>query len=278
MPSKRDDGEKPVEAVHVWLEGVDDYGAIARPAQQLWIPVSDRAPTLDLAKDSRYGFIVTKPISLYAKVGDPDDGRDDPQLTWQVFTPTNQPAFDFVDLQVPVDPKDPSHIQYGKTFTPKGVGDWTIEVVATDSLGEATMQSLMVSVNADSPPCLRTLSPVVAVSPAALPVSEPTLFQVHVVADDLDPFPTVNDPELGTTKFKWSVLAPGGTRQLLPAITGNQLALDPASYQLGDIVEVRVEIADRNATAITCADGSATCSVISDNNCIQRQTWRVEVR
>jgi hypothetical protein len=39
-----------------------------------------------------------------------------------------------------------------------------------------------------------------------------------------------------------------------------------------------VEIADRNNTAITCADASPTCSVISDNSCLQRLTWRVEVR
>ena len=137
----------------------------------------------------------------------------------------------------------------------------------------------MVTVNPDSPPCLRTLSPVVAQSPAALPMSEPTLFQVHIVADDLDPYPSVNDPELGPTRFTWSLLAPpSGSRQVLTAVTGNRLALDPASYQPGDIVEVRVEIADRNLTPITCADGNATCSVISDNNCLQRQTWRVEVR
>ena len=55
-------------------------------------------------------------------------------------------------------------------------------------------------------------------------------------------------------------------------------SLDPASYQPGDIVELRVEIKDRKNTAITCADANPTCSTISDNACIQRQTWRVEVR
>ena len=134
VPSKRDDGAKPVEAVHVWLEGMDDFGATARPAQQLWIPVSDRAPTLELAKHSGYGFLVTKPIQIYAKVGDSDDGPGDPQLTWQVFTPTNQPAYSLVDLVVPSD-GDEKHVQYGKTFKPEGVGDWTIEVTATDTLG-----------------------------------------------------------------------------------------------------------------------------------------------
>jgi hypothetical protein len=74
-------------------------------------------------------------------------------------------------------------------------------------------------------------------------------------------------------------MPPGGTtHQLLNGVTGSGFAIDPASYQPGDIVELRVEIADRNNTPITCADGNATCSVVSDNACIQRQTWRVEVR
>lgn len=273
-----DDDAMPVRSLRVVLHGEDDYGATARPEQELVIAIADRAPTLDLGKDSRYGYVVSTPINVYAKVGDPDDGPSDPQLEWRVYTPTNQPAYDFIDLSVEPDPDDPHHVVYGKTFTPKGIGDWTIEVVATDRLGETTKQTLMLKVGTDNPPCLRTLSPVVAQSPAALPMSEPTLFQVHVVTDDLDPYPTVNDAVLGTTQFTWSVLAPGGSRQPLPAVTGNRLALDPASYQLGDIVEVRVEIADRNLTSITCADGIASCSVIADNNCLQRQTWRVEVR
>ena len=109
-------------------------------------------------------------------------------------------------------------------------------------------------------------------------MSEPTLFQVHVVADDLDPYPTIDDPYLLPTKFTWSLLAPGSTRQVLTGVSGNSVALDPASFQPGDIVELRVEIYDRTNDAITCADGVATCSVIGDNNCLQRQTWRVEVR
>jgi hypothetical protein len=40
---------------------------------------------------------------------------------------------------------------------------------------------------------------------------------------------------------------------------------------------MRVEIFDRKSTPIPCADGLATCA-ISQPACIQRQTWRVEVR
>ncbi len=284
VPYERADKQK-VTALRVVLQGQDDFGATAKPDQELWIPIADRAPTLELRKDSRYGYVVSTPINLYAKLGDPDDGPADPTLSWQVYTPTNQPAYDLVDIEVPPDKEPERYAQSGKQFTPKGIGEWEIEVTATDTLGEETTQSIMVTVSADAPPCLSTLSPVIAPTGTALPMSEPTLFQVHVVADDLDPYPAVNDPVLGTTKFAWSLKLNNGARQDLTGttgdgVTGNRVALDPASYLPGDIIEVRVEIADREAVnrPITCADANPTCSVISDNACLQRQTWRVEVR
>ncbi|HEX5059139.1 MAG TPA: hypothetical protein VFV99_07250 [Kofleriaceae bacterium] len=269
-----------VRAIHVFLEGVDDYGATARPIQQLWIGVADHAPTLELRAGSGYGNVVNTPINVYAKVGDQDDKPETPQLSWIVYTPTNNPAYEFVDITVP-DDGDTKHKQYGKRITPHGTGKFTIEVTADDLLGSPTStvtQTIELNVGDDRAPCLRQLTPLVATAPAALPMAEPTLFQVHVVEDDLDPYPTINDTILGTTQFTWSLLAPGGSRQVLTGVTGNSVALDPASYQPGDILELRVEIADRVPRQIMCADSNATCSVISDNSCLQRQTWRVEVR
>jgi hypothetical protein len=279
VPSDRVDTMVAVEAIRVVLEGQDEYGATARPEQQLWIPVANRAPTLELRKDSRYGYVVTKPINVYAKVGDPDDWPNVPELTWEVFTPPDQPEYMLDDLTVDPAPDDTTHAQLGKTFTPEGIGDYEIRVTATDRLGEPTVKSIMVTVADDAPPCLQQLTPLVATAPAALPMAEPTLFQVHVVTDDLDPYPGVDDPQLGTATFTWSLLAPGmAARQTLNGVSGNGVALDPASYHPGDILELRVEIADRVPRMLMCADDNPTCSVISDDNCLQRQTWRIEVR
>lgn len=278
VPSKRVDQAVPVRAIHVLLEGQDEFGATARPIQQLWISVRDRGPTLELSQYSRYLNVVGTPVDVYAKVGDPDDWPAVPQLTWTVYSPSTQPVYTFTDVTVPPD-GDATHAQFGKRLTAQGIGDYTIEVTATDSLGESITQSEVVTIGVDKPPCLTQLSPIVAPAGSALPISEQTLFQVHVVTDDLDPYPTINDAILGTTRFTWSLLAPGATaRQVLSGVSGNGVAIDPATYQPGDIVELRVEIADRNLTPITCADSSPTCSVIADNACIQRQTWRVEVR
>ena len=99
-----------------------------------------------------------------------------------------------------------------------------------------------------------------------------------VVADDLDPFPSVPDTVVGVTEFHWSIVPPGGSRTPLTSVTGSGVALDPASYIPGDIVELRVEIQDRKHIAVNCPDPQLSCSVISDQTCTQRLTWRVEMQ
>lgn len=277
---RRADVDAPVEQVLVLLEGQDEYGATARPIQQLVLAVSDHPPDLVLRKDSRYGYVVNTSINIYAKLGDTDDGPDKAlPLDWKVFTPINQPAYTFDDITVPQDTTDPMHLQLGKRFTPAGVGDWEIQAVATDPLGAQTTESVMITVIPDHAPCISQVAPIAAPAGSALPMTDPTLFQVNVVTDDLDLWPAVpSDPVLGATTFHWSILPPGASTRQPLTVGGNQVALDPASFTPGDIVELRVEIADRNNTPVTCTDANPTCSVISDNNCIQRLTWRVEVR
>jgi hypothetical protein len=121
-------------------------------------------------------------------------------------------------------------------------------------------------------------APIAAPSSTEWPMTDPTLFQVKVVKDTLDPYPTVpGDAVRGTTAFKWSIKQPGSSSRTLLGAIGNAVSLDPANYTPGDIVELRVEIADRNKTPVNCADDQLTCSVIS-TSCIQRQTWRVVVQ
>lgn len=268
----------PVEAVLVLLEGKDDYGATARPIQQLVIPVGDHPPDLELRKDSRHGYVVGTEINIYAKVGDVDDGPNNPVLSWQVYSPTSNPPYMIEDTTVEPD-GDPTHVQYGKKFKPEGEGEWIVEVTATDSLLVATTKTVMMIVGPDMPPCLAQLSPLVATNPA-LPISEATWFQVTVVKDDLNPFPTVpDDPVLGPASFTWSLTLPNTTTRIpLTGITSNRVALDPANYAPGDVLELRVEVQDRISRSLTGCGDAATCSLTSDTTCLQRQTWRVEVR
>jgi hypothetical protein len=277
VPHVRSNGE-PVQSVLVLLEGTDELGATAKPTQQLIIPLGDHGPTLAVSKAYHRAYVVDEPVNLFAAVGDPDDGiNPPPALTWTVFSPMNQPTFDLTDIaNVPADPMHPELAQFGKTLVPHGIGDWTVQVVATDLVGTTTMQPIDINVAADRAPCLSQLAPIVPPAGQALPLDQTTLFQVLVVDDDLDVYPPSGDPITGTTTFAWSLLTPGAsTRQPLPMATGNRVVLAPENYQLGDILELRVEIQDRIPRPINCADNQPTCGT---STCIQRQTWRVEVR
>lgn len=268
----------PVQAIRVLIEARDGRGALAQGLEVY--PVVDVPPTLELRKVSRQGYVVGTPVDLFARYGDADDGPGKVNLAWQVFTPNTQPAFTLADLAVPPDDTDQAHATAGKTFTPRGTGEWDVQVTASDPLGEATVEHVAITVAADRPPCLAQWQPIVPPDGATLPVTDPTVFQVPLVDDDLDVYPPApGDPVLGTTAFAWSILPPGASaRQPLVGATGNSIDFDPGAFTPGEIVELRVEIFDRAHPALPCTDDLPVCSVSAEPGCLQRQTWRVEVR
>lgn len=281
VPLLREDSPVPVRNVRVLLDAKDDLGATAKPSQELVIVALDRPPSLDLARKGTFILTPNRPVILYATVGDIDDGPAALGTpTWEVFAPAQVPH-ELVDEMFTQNPNDPAHKTFAKKFTPKAIGDWEIRVTATDPLDQKTTKSLMLSVVAPPPPCIAQVAPIVPPAGAALPITDTTLFRVPVVIDDLDVWPPQQDDEmtLDVTRFQWSVQAPGAATHVpVSGATASSFQLDPATFTPGDIVEVRVEIYDRQNTPVGCPDSEATCSTISMPSCIQRQTWRVEVR
>ncbi len=265
---------RPVESLRVVLEGRDDRGAAARPDQELILPVLNNPPSVELRVASDDGAVVTTPIEIYARYGDADDTPGNVTLEWTAFSPSQVPDT-LVEVAAP--PTDvPGRLQQGRRFTPQVTGNWDIRVVALDPLGARTEEHLTVTVAEDAPPCLDVWAPAATAQPA--PITEPTLFRVLRVRDDLDAFPRRSTASfIGETEFAWSIKVGAGPREALPNPV-NSLALDPQTYAPGTLLELRVEVFDRKQTAITCADAAPTCSVISQPTCIQRQTWRVEAR
>jgi hypothetical protein len=275
VPKKRLDDTTPVEGIRIVLDGIDDHGAVAKPPDQLQLPVLDRSPTLTLRKQSDYvqpnmQFVVGMPINLYAKLQDSDDTLASLDLEWTVFSPQQVPA-DFVAGTTP----NPDEV--AKILTPQVVGEWTVKATVTDPAMNTDTKSEVVSVIADAPPCITSPSPLVPMpSEPDLPVMDPTLFQAKV-ADDLDSYPKLPGGSLyGEATFVWSILAPGNPRTVIG--TGPNILFDPSVYAPGTHVEVRVEVQDRKQIPVNCPDGDATCSVGGNTSCIQRQTWRVEAR
>jgi hypothetical protein len=271
------------ESALVILEATDELGATARPRAELIIPIVNKSPTLILSKQSTYAFVAGTPVRVIAKVGDDDDGPSRVTLTWSADPPLGT---GFVAELVDDDPAlisdagDPMHLQHAKVFTADDPGEWTVRVKAADPLDNITNGEITINVIPDQAPCIAQLAPAVPPAGVAMPMSSPTLFRVPVVRDDLDRYPLVpNDEIFGATKFRWSVKNPGASSHVVVVgASGNSFALDPASYTPGDLLSVRVEIFDRKNTPIPCPDGDATCSTISEPTCLQRQTWRVEVR
>jgi hypothetical protein len=280
VPLVRVDNGLPDINVRVVLEAEDEYGATAKPSQELVIVALDRPPEVTLHRDGNFIVTPERSVIIYATVGDLDDGPvaiGTP--VWTVFAQP-QVASDLTDVAVTQNPNDPAHRTYAKQFVPHGTGDFEIRVTSTDPLDVSTMTSEFIHVEPPPPPCLAQVAPIVPPAGVALPITQPTLFAVSVVVDDLDVFPAQpGDPDLGVTRFQWSLQGPGGSVHTpVAGATANSFAVDPATFTPGDIVEVRVEIYDRENTPIPCPDGDATCSTISMQSCIQRQTWRVEVR
>ncbi|MCW5807891.1 MAG: hypothetical protein KIT31_36395 [Deltaproteobacteria bacterium] len=276
------DGSGPSEApptrqILVILEGVDELGATARPAQQLVIPVANALPRVRTIEVTDYDRLVGTPIDVYAEYGDPDDGPGRVTLTWKAFSP-QLTEFTLEEAPDRGQPTDPALRLAGKRLRPTVTGKWQIEVTATDVVGDVKTVLHETIVVPDTPPCIAQFAPLAPPPPAVLPLTEPTLFQVPLVTDALDRYPTiVGDPLLGTARFAWSLRRGGGPREVQVGATGNLLAVDPASYALGELLEVRVEVFDRNNNPIVCADADPTCSIVA-TSCIQRLTWLVEAR
>ena len=263
-----------VRSIRVDLDVRDERGALVTQSAKF---LANDPPTLDVHTAPR-SHAIGAPLLISATYGDTDEGATNIQLTWTVVAPVldAQPALE----DVPPASGDAGQRTVTKRLVPTAIGAWDILVVATDALHEATPDHLTFEVGPDQAPCVRQVQPIVPPDGAVLPIVEPTAFQVPLVDDELDAYPRLSsDPLFGTTTFAWSILPPGATaRQLLVGATGNSLDFDPGTFTPGQIVELRVEVFDRNHTPIACADGEPTCASAARPQCSQRQTWRLEVR
>lgn len=285
VPVNRSDAITQVKSIRVELDGVDAGGAVARPQQSLAIPITNRPPDVAMRKIGRNGYVVGTPVTIFAQYGDVDslvDSLPDVTGTFEVFTPNVGATFTAPELTL--DTTDPLHPVASVVLTSgsdaSNLGEWQVRFTATDSSQSTTVQTETVELVPDRPPCLAVLQPTVPPIGVTVPVTEPTLFSVPIVVDDLDVYPpNPNDGVLGVTRFKWSIKPPGASaRQAFG--TGSSVELDPAAFTIGDVVELRVEVFDRvtEGSALGCPDGDATCSILSDQTCLQRQTWKVEIR
>jgi hypothetical protein len=268
-------GSGLTQSIVVGVAAHDDRGALAIGAPTTIYAVTDAPPVFDLSS-ARQIYTIGVPLELFTEVGDPDDAVANLTLAWTVVG--GDPAAPLT--QLPAVPLDNGHLRTGVELTPMVAGAWDLRVQATDPLGATAIEDLAFDIALDRLPCIAQTQPIVAPDGRALPITEPTLFLVSQVDDDLDSYPRSSAAApFGTATFAWSILAPGQTeRAPLAGVTGNAVAFDPAMFTPGDLVELRVEVFDRTLTPVDCPDDQPTCAIARPTTCVQRQTWRVEVR
>nr|HEX4313685.1 hypothetical protein [Kofleriaceae bacterium] len=279
IPPMRADGVTPTRALRVLLDATDELGAIARPTQVAVIAVDDHPPTLQLSQSSAHDYVVGSHISLEVDVSDLDDNPGSDSVLWTVDTPVPSAPYTLAPPQMVGSGAVAGHVTYRSSLDTEIAGQWTVHVTATDPLAQTTEQDFVLAIGSDLPPCITSPSPIASPS-QALPLIEPTLFEVPIVVDDLDVYPPSQggDPDLGVASFQWSIEQPGATSFTPLAVTGNGVPLDPATYSSGDVVKLSVEVHDRVTRDFSACDGDPTCTLNEgDPSCLQRITWTVEV-
>jgi hypothetical protein len=250
--------------IQVQLAAFDSHGAEDNP--RLPIEVTDRPPMVGILiatpanQDGTY--TVTKPLLITANASDPDG--DPVTYAAAVHAPpaSNPNAMQFI-----------ASSPTSWTLVPDVPGHWTVDVTASDAFGGSDMITQPIEVAPDEPPCLAVTVPDASSDGHYLVLRDdgPRRFAVASVSDDLDPFPG------GGAHFAWS-LGPSGT---LPApVIGHDFSdftIDPSGYLPGDVLDLRVEVADRVARTLPCSADQPRCS-IGGNSCFQRETWEVEIR
>lgn len=279
VPVTRGDGT-PVLAVRVVLAATDDRGAAARPEPELAVAVGDGLPVLSVRKVSAHDFVTGSAIHLFADVTDPDDDAPALSLAWTAFSPAGNPPFTLTENPT-APPAIAGHRGEEYVLVAGAPGDWDVQVAATDPIGKTTTADILLTVTADSPPCIASETPI-AEAGQTLPLFEVTQFEVPVVTDDLDTYPPeLGDGDAGAATFTWTLATNGGARVPL-AIAGNAIELDPVHLHSGDVLDLRVEVADRidrQASFDACGDALASCAIDpAIPSCTQRQTWHVEVQ
>jgi hypothetical protein len=265
-------GGDPTTRVIITLDVADELGATARLPERLELDVVNNTPTVLLQRRGREiggSFPPNAPIIVTAVGADPDG--DPFTLTWELTPARDSIAADRHFIRLP----DPESGGEEYELLPDVPGLWTVHVTIFDGQDEV-VRDLPIQIIPDAPPCLGASDPP-PVSGSALVLDAPRRLSVLVVDDDLDVWPPASNPYLGVAGFRWFVRGPDSPDLLEVASDVAALELDPAQYDPGDLLEVRVEIDDRVGRTIPCAADATSCSIGQDA-CTQRQTWMLEVR
>lgn len=279
IPAQRLDGT-PVEAIQVKAVVRDRRGATHD--DQVFVDVINRAPDPVLQVQGfaapTGGYPLGTTVRVVAEARDPDG--DTATHRWRYY-----PASGSQEGNVVWDMVEPEVYDLAGDVA----GEWVVEVEVEDVLGAKQTASATVFFQEDGAPCIAATDPPAQVEAGYIVErgAAPRRFAVLAVADDLDVYPPPpgqtadgRPSPQGTARFRWSIATPYTDGALRP-IRGHTLAgytLDPGAYAPGDTLYLRVEIEDRNRFEVSCEQDQPTCTITGDDACLQRMTWRIDIR
>jgi len=272
------DSKEPVE---VELIVTDELGAWARDTEPL--QAENRAPDVSiqvsgLPAPETGDWTVGRELLITASGSDRDRDLDSLAFEWRLTPPKLSSPNELVFESAPAGDDESA-----RRLVPDVVGNWSLEVTVSDGDGGSLTDDVLIPVVADAPPCL-SLSEPEAIPDAPyvlLGDAGPRTFSVLRVVDELDPFPEPATPQaddVAVARFRWLLAGPDGNFDVVGEGADASFALDPADYAPGDVVDLRVEVLDRVERTLPCAEEQATCSIGDDPACLQRVTWKAEIR
>jgi hypothetical protein len=254
------------DEITVSVEVIDVHGATS--SATITVPVGNRdpvfaPPVLTGSRNEESRFIFSLPVTITAAASDPDGDA----ISGYGFAVEPPPGAAAGPHGVAVPPD-------GWRLEPDVAGDWQVTITASDAYGGSATQLVTVSVAADAAPYIASTRPAWSAASRVILLRSagPRRFEVVAVADDLDPYPAT-----AGARFRWWVRLPGGPLAEVAGLDAAELTVDPAELDAGDVLDVRVEVADRVARALPCPAAQPACSLTA-NDRYQRITWTVEVR
>lgn len=283
-PNDPDELGEPLRIIAVEAEVFDDRGASHR--DRVFIDLTNREPDVDLQAQGVTtsgitgldGFPVSAPVYIVAQGSDLDG--DPLDFQWTLLPPPGSTPGDVQFYELESGPQSAIYV-----LIPDIPGTWRVEVTASDEPGDAEDTHVDVVIEADHPPCIRTLDPPYAEGARYIIDRDGPArrFAVLHALDDLDSYPRrrgdeLTDPYFDSARFRWQIASPDTSGQFIE-LSGHDLAdylFDAAAFVPGDQLSLRVEARDRVDRTLGCDDQQPTCALVSA--CTQRFTWDVEVR
>ena len=280
----------------VWAFATDRYGAVT--ATNLLVDPADNPPvaTINLRVDPDRlvpppgpNYPAYSTFQLSAQASDAD--QDPLTYTWNLDQLPNGSGVSFTPCSGNTTfDQDPTL----RCFTADLPGLYQVSLAVSDGIQTVNPPPLPLTVLPDAPPCIDVTQPMygvlnkkavtshgMAANPASNQPMDPASIIVMSVYDDGDPLP-VPEGSKGPQYF-WYVSKNSDKLQYVDYVQYQQLYLAADNYTIGDVINVRLEVKDRNPDAVdkilaSCGDAdfcSAPMIPAGRVDCYVRVSWKI---